>query len=286
MNKTHEEIAGRKLKEIRDALLLSRKRVKDAIGIPIATLERIENGELPYPISWLNSLCDFYVINKEEIYNEHKPIPDWKTLRRRILSHSKEKPNAIKALNSNPYPKKAIVHRVLKTDFLDEYKDADKVLLHFKTRYGLTFEYTTLRNSLAGLSRDGVLEQRKLGSQKTEFKRKSNLPTGPNEIIDEIRRLIEANTPKDVLSLVNPIFDRMARMLFLLKSGPNTRTEIFAYAGFRNETNNSNRSLKVLEQIGLVDMVIKDKPTSSKQMYRLTEKGRELLKKVGVDSTG
>ncbi|MFD2964567.1 MULTISPECIES: Fic family protein [Olivibacter] len=61
------------------------------------------------------------------------------------------------------------------------------------------------------------------------------------------------------------------------------RAEIFAYAGLKNETNNINRSLKVLETMNLVEMTIKDKPRSSLQMYQLTDKGKELLRKVGVE---
>lgn len=283
MNNQPEKIAGKKLKAIRDALLLSRKSVKKAIGIPTSTLERIENGELPYPISWLNALCDFYAINKEDIYNANKPTVDWKTLRRRILSKHKENQKIAKELNAKPHPKKAIVHRILKTEYLDQYKNADEMRLHFKTRYGLSFAYTSLRNSMISLEEDGILEKRKIGSEKTEFRRKASSPTSLDQKIEEIRRFLEENTPQEILNLVNPVFDRMARMLYLLKSGPNTRAKIFAYAGFRNETNNINRSLKVLENINLVEMTIKDKPRSSKQMYRLTDKGYELLRKVGVD---
>jgi len=283
MSNQPEKIAGKKLKAIRDTLLLSRKSVKKAIGIPISTLERIENGELPYPISWLNALCDFYVVNKEDIYNNNKPTVDWKTLRRRILSKHKENQKIVKVLNSKPYPKKAIVHRILKTQYLDNYRNADELRLHFKTRYGLSFTYTTLRNSLTSLEEKGILEKRKIGTEKTEFRRKAASSTSLDQTIDEIRRFLEENTSQETLNLVNPVFDRMARMLYLLKSGPNTRAEIFTYAGFRNETNNINRSLKVLENTNLVEMTIKDKPRSSKQMYRLTEKGYELLRKAGVD---
>ncbi len=35
--------------------------------------------------------------------------------------------------------------------------------------------------------------------------------------------------------------------------------------------------------MNLVEMTIKDKPRSSLQMYQLTDKGKELLRKVGVE---
>lgn len=282
MDKQPEKIAGKKLKAIRDALLLSRKSVKKAIGIPASTLERIENGELPYPISWLNSLCTFYVANKEDLYIDSKPTPDWKTLRRRMLASHRDNQKILKELNANPYPKKAIVHRILKTHYLDHYRNADELRLHFKTRYGWLFAYTTLRNSLVSLEEEGILEKRKIGSEKTKFRRKSVSPSTIDETIDEIRRILEEKTTQDIINLVNPVFDRMARMLYLLQSGAYKRAEIFAYAGLKNETNNINRSLKVLETMNLVEMTIKDKPRSSLQMYKLTDKGKEFLRNVGV----
>src|SRR5690606_33897495 len=101
--------------------------------------------------------------------------------------------------------------------------------------------------------------------------------------IEQIRLFLEENNNGKNDDLVTPAFDKMSKMIYYLKDSPRKRADLFEYAGYKNATNNNKRSLKVLEDMDLVEMTIKDKPTSSKQMYRLTENGYELLRKVGAD---
>ena len=50
-----------------------------------------------------------------------------------------------------------------------------------------------------------------------------------------------------------------------------------ALAGKSDRTKFRNQVLRPLLEEGLLEMTIPDKPRSSKQKYRLTAKGRELL---------
>ena len=50
-------------------------------------------------------------------------------------------------------------------------------------------------------------------------------------------------------------------------------------AGRTDRTKFRNQVLNPLIEAELLEMIIPDKPRSSKQKYRLTEKGHELLKK-------
>ena len=54
-------------------------------------------------------------------------------------------------------------------------------------------------------------------------------------------------------------------------------TALMAVSGRTNRTKFRNQVLNPLIETGLIEMTIPDKPTSSRQRYRLTDKGRKLL---------
>ena len=56
-----------------------------------------------------------------------------------------------------------------------------------------------------------------------------------------------------------------------------TGTELLEAAGYSSRTGNFKRGLEKLLDSRLLEMTIPDKPRSSKQKYRLTDKGREML---------
>jgi predicted transcriptional regulator len=55
---------------------------------------------------------------------------------------------------------------------------------------------------------------------------------------------------------------------------------IMAIAGRSDRTKFRNQVLNPLFEMGLIEMTIPDKPRSSKQKYRLTDKGRALLEQT------
>jgi len=54
-------------------------------------------------------------------------------------------------------------------------------------------------------------------------------------------------------------------------------TDLMAISGRKNRTKFRDQVLNPLLEEGLIEMTIPDKPRSSKQKYRLTEKGRHLM---------
>ena len=54
-------------------------------------------------------------------------------------------------------------------------------------------------------------------------------------------------------------------------------TNLMALAGKRDRTKFRNQVLRPLLKAGLLEMTIPDKPRSSRQKYRLTTRGRNLL---------
>ena len=59
--------------------------------------------------------------------------------------------------------------------------------------------------------------------------------------------------------------------------GEQSRSEILDSLGLKDRVNLTTEYLRPALTAGLVEMTIPDKPTSSKQKYRLTARGRNLL---------
>ncbi|MGV8135313.1 MAG: Fic family protein [Mangrovibacterium sp.] len=57
-----------------------------------------------------------------------------------------------------------------------------------------------------------------------------------------------------------------------------SRNEIFHFLGMENQTLNFRNHIKPLIDFGIIEMTLPDKPNSRFQKYRLTDKGKKLLK--------
>lgn len=62
-----------------------------------------------------------------------------------------------------------------------------------------------------------------------------------------------------------------------------TGSQLLESAGFTRRTGFFRRGLEKLLKLGFLEMTIPDKPRSSKQRYRLSELGKEILKKQGKE---
>jgi DNA-binding PadR family transcriptional regulator len=76
-----------------------------------------------------------------------------------------------------------------------------------------------------------------------------------------------------------PVYEKMGGMIYVLKDGPMKGSDLFKIVSYSYAPKNIERSLKILRESKLVEMTIKEEPNSSKQQYRLTVKGVELLSK-------
>lgn len=268
---------GRRLYLIRNLLLLTKIDVKNFVGISETTLGRIENGIPPLNRFKIELLSNFYQISEHDIFNLDKPIPSWKSLKRKVLSHHRNNEKLLKVLEKKPNPGFAIEYRILKSDFFNNFHTARETMDHLKSTYNWSFPHSSVKNSLEKLFDEGKLEIKLPKLIPRQFRAIRSLSSDQEEIIMLIKRHLEENTPTSITDLVSPAFDRMAKMLIFLRNGAQKRSAIFLNADFKNATNNIRRSLKVLEQLDLVEMTLKDNPNSSKQQYRLTVKGQELV---------
>ncbi|HWV71166.1 MAG TPA: helix-turn-helix domain-containing protein, partial [Pseudosphingobacterium sp.] len=105
-------LVGQRLRLLRELLLLTVEEIYKIIRVPPTTLRRIENGDQNSIEKWTSKLCDLYQVNEKIILDIKKPLPNWKILRRNILSKYRNEQFIIEAIDKKPYPKKAIQFRV------------------------------------------------------------------------------------------------------------------------------------------------------------------------------
>ena len=70
------------------------------------------------------------------------------------------------------------------------------------------------------------------------------------------------------------------RNLIRSLDGERARSEILQSLGLKDRTNLAKEYVQPALAEGLIEMTIPDKPRSSKQKYRLTDKGRELQERL------
>ena len=106
---------------------------------------------------------------------------------------------------------------------------------------------------------------------------------GPQQTTDQLAAQLETETGPS-LSQVCPksVPSDMAARLLILSKGDADIQALMRHAGQTNRTRFRNTILKPLIECGLLEPTIPDKPRSSKQKYRLTAMGREILEKEGL----
>lgn len=77
-----------------------------------------------------------------------------------------------------------------------------------------------------------------------------------------------------------PASTLQVRNLIRSLDGERTRAEILQILGLKDRTNLTKEYVQPALAAGLIEMTIPDKPRSSKQKYRLTDKGRELQERM------
>ncbi|SEN42275.1 hypothetical protein SAMN05216436_1164 [bacterium A37T11] len=285
MSTSIELKVARRLYLIRQLLLLTVDDIFNILQIPPSTLRRLENGSASAIVKRIDKLCYLYQIDKEELYSLNKQLPDWKLLRRRVLSAHRNNDLVLQAINKIPSQKKAIQYRVLQSSFMNDFQSTQNIIDHIQSRYNWTFDYNSILMALDSLVYDNMLEVKHEKSSPQKFRKSRKILNDDNNIFELLTIQLEEIVRVKSINYVTPAYGKMAGMVISLKDGPIRRKDIYSLANYGNLYKNHQKSLKVLETLELVEMT-ESKSTSSKQMYRLTGKGRELLKKVGVKGTG
>lgn len=78
-----------------------------------------------------------------------------------------------------------------------------------------------------------------------------------------------------------PMSEIEQRILLACLDAPQNTAELLALLGYESRTGNFKKALSRLMDLACLEMTIPDKPRSKRQKYRLTEKGRKVLKAIG-----
>ena len=103
-----------------------------------------------------------------------------------------------------------------------------------------------------------------------------------NWVTTTFARQVEHAAPQvpDMSPSSTPQVTLQVRSLIRSLDGERTRAEILQSLGLKDRTNLAKEYVQPALAEGLIEMTIPDKPTSSKQKYRLTDKGRELQNRL------
>ena len=82
----------------------------------------------------------------------------------------------------------------------------------------------------------------------------------------------------EVTPEVTPQVTPQVKRLIAVVDAEMTRAEVMAVLDLKDRMHFANEYLQPALDSGMIEMTIPDKPRSSKQKYRLTPKGREMVK--------
>ncbi len=272
-----EIIAGKRLEIIRKSLLMSVDTVSKGAGVSKSTILRIEAGEKEYGSKILGKLCNFYVYNKKELYEFEKPVPDWKTIRRRMLkTHPKNSPQR-DALYIASDVRLAIEFRLLPTSFLSTPREVKEIIGFFKKRK-LSFLGPSISNALDALYEAGLIDVQRVSPKLFRYKKKTT--TGDQN--KDLHNSVEIEKLNELLTIIVPNLDTqilklMSSIVSYIEFEPKSRKDIMEYLGFSNQTKNYQRYIEPLLKAGII-MMTELKPKSKAQKYQLTGKGSKLIR--------
>ncbi|SEM26838.1 hypothetical protein SAMN05216436_10349 [bacterium A37T11] len=282
MEKLENPQIGYRYRLLRELLLLTVKEVNFLTKIPITNLRRIEDGEISSEEE-LDELSDLYQIEKEIILDPEFLLPTWKDLRRKGILKHRNNEHYIKAINKKPRPKRAVEFRLLKSDYMTDYKTVANATRKMKLLYRWIYDESRIDYAFNTLVDEGVLEKLKQKGQPFKYRKSRSIPKYNWQILDRIITELEEIVPSKNIDSLTPAHYRMAGMLYVLRKGPKKGQDLFKLILYSYSPKNIEKSLKILIDIGMIEMTEED-VNSSKQMYRLTGKGRELLRKLGVNN--
>lgn len=278
---------GKNLKIAREKLLFSREEMAEKSGINRGSLERIEKGDKYLNKEEQAKYIEFIGVKKELLCNTSFNLT-WKELVTILKKNHPENPLICEIKNKKGIPQKIIMQRVLPDKLLERPLTAAELAKLISVRFNINIEPNKVQNSLNFLERIGLIVR----TQTSPIKYKRSDKKFPKEIdplfdlvikLEQICELFKSNLVNgNNNKKINPSLRKMAIMLLSLDDGEKTRGELFNKAEMVNDTNNVVRTINILETTGLITKT-KLAVTSSRQSYKLTDKGSKVLRELELE---
>lgn len=169
-------VAGMRIRDLKNILLLNTNKLSKATGIPVTTLSRILKGTESYDVHNLTPICDFFNIRREDLYRKDFVFPDWRTLLSKMGKIHKPGSNAYNEIFNNP-PRiiNALRYRLIPDGFLKHYRQVKDIIQFFESECNWKYNSSSTTNALNNLIDDNLVESRKVTNSLFEYRERSNI---------------------------------------------------------------------------------------------------------------
>jgi len=143
------EFAVKKLKKLRNTLLLSYRQVEKGAGLKKNTYSKIESGAVLTNLRTVGALINFYGMEYHEFFNFVKELPSERTLRKKIETYHKiHNSSAYEVIYEQPDLIELIEYRLLLSDLFTDWIIAEEVITYCKKQYKYAYLLSSVRNTL------------------------------------------------------------------------------------------------------------------------------------------
>ena len=147
MDKIDTIFIGKNVKSLREAIALSQHDFSLLLEISKRSVANIESGEKNIDVELLRKVKSlFFMYSRDQLCNDKIEIPH--NLKEQLIKHFKDvKPEVVILLNKMPSIVYAIKFKLLRSDFIDQYRETNEIKKFFE-RFGWEFEGTSITNAL------------------------------------------------------------------------------------------------------------------------------------------
>lgn len=147
MNKIDTKFIGINVRALREALGLSQHHFALLLDISSRSVPNIESGEKNIDVEILGKIKNvFFMYSRDELCNGKIEITS--NLREQIVTHFRElKPEISTLLSKDPTIVFAIKFKLLKSDFLEQYRETNEIKKYFE-KLGWNYKGPSITNAL------------------------------------------------------------------------------------------------------------------------------------------
>lgn len=285
MAKDINYIVGKNLEIVRKKLLFSRKISAKKAEITPRSLELIEKADKYLNITDRDKYINFLGLNLDTLSDENFNLT-WRELSYILTKKNPNEDNITEIEPNKVIPKQVITQRAMPDKLLETPISVTELKVEIQKRFKYNFDRNKLQNALNNLVFEGTLTKSndsplKYQRSNEKFNRDIDYMFDLVVKLEEITTSNTSNLVNDIPNKNKPSLRKMAKILITLKDYEKSRSEIFTKIGMINDSNNVIRTISVLEKFNLIQKT-KLAPKSSRQKYKLTEKGSLLLQELDM----